>query len=160
MGSASADTDPGLSLIDTHEGPDPIEHRAQAALRELAMRSQFAATPAGHGWRLVVPVRVERTQAVYLGFAGCDADERAILSLASVVGPANHRDLRHLLMLNARVVEGHFAIKVLRGEEYFVVMHNLAADTVANTDAARLVRRVAETADQLEDRLSRGQDLY
>ena len=48
----------------------------------------------------------------------------------------------------------------LRGEEYFVVIENLAVDMLNSIDAARLVRRVAEVADGLEDRLSRGRDLY
>ena len=49
---------------------------------------------------------------------------------------------------------------MLRGEEYFVVIDNLAVDMLKSIDAARLVRRVAEVADGLEDRLSRGRDLY
>jgi hypothetical protein len=49
---------------------------------------------------------------------------------------------------------------VLRGEEYFVVIQNLTAVSVADLDAAGLVRRMAEAADVLEDRLSRGRDLY
>ena len=48
------------------------------------------------------------------------------MSLVSVCGPVNDRDCRMLLKLNARVVEGNFAIRVLRGEEYFVVIENLA----------------------------------
>ena len=84
----------------------------------------------------------------------------AILSLVSVCGPANDRDARILLKLNARSVEGHFAIRVLRGEEYFVVIENLPADSAARLDASGLVRRIAEAADGLEDRLSRGLDLY
>jgi hypothetical protein len=57
-------------------------------------------------------------------------------------------------------VEGHLAIRVLRGEEYFVVIQNIAADTVASLDARGLVRRIAELADGIEDRLSRGGDIY
>jgi len=64
------------------------------------------------------------------------------------------------LKLNARFVEGHFAIRVLRGEEYFVVIENLPVDALQSIDARSLVRRVAELADGLEDRLSRGRDLY
>jgi hypothetical protein len=67
---------------------------------------------------------------------------------------------RTLLKLNARAVAGHFAIKVLRGEEYFVVIHNVAAEAVAYLDLAGQVRRIAQSADGLEDRLSRGRDLY
>ncbi len=65
-----------------------------------------------------------------------------------------------LLKLNARSVEGHFAIRVLRGEEYFVVIENLTADSLPSVDARGLFRRVAELADGLEDRLSRGADIY
>jgi len=80
--------------------------------------------------------------------------------MVSVCGPVNDRDCRTLLKLNARIVEGHFAIKVLRGEEYFVVIENLPAESADLLDAAGLVRRIAEIADGLEDRLSRGLDLY
>ena len=78
----------------------------------------------------------------------------------SVCGPVNDRDCRNLLRLNARIVEGHFAVRVLRGEEYFVVIENLAADALESIDAHGLVRRMAELADGLEDRLSRGRDMY
>jgi hypothetical protein len=63
------------------------------------------------------------------------------------------------LETNARSVLRR-ASKVLRGEEYFVVIHNLIAETVEQYDASGLVRRIAEAADGLEDRLSRGLDLY
>jgi hypothetical protein len=65
-----------------------------------------------------------------------------------------------LLKLNARTVEGHFAIKVLRGEEYFVFVRNITAEAATQLDPGGLVRRIAEAADGLEDRLSRGRDLY
>ena len=53
------------------------------------------------------------------------------MGLVSVCGPVNDRDCRTLLKLNARIVDGHFAVRVLRGEEYFVVIENLAVDTIA-----------------------------
>ena len=82
------------------------------------------------------------------------------MSLVSVCAPVDDRHSRNLLKMNSRLVEGHFAIKNLRGEDYFVVIENLAVDNADQVDAASLVRRVAETADGLEDRLSRGLDLY
>ena len=107
-----------------------------------------------------VPLPLDRRQAVYIGLAGTDPEGRAILSIVSVCGPANDRDLRGLLKLNGRSVEGHFAIKVLRGEEYFVVTRTLAAESVAGLDAAALIRRIAAAADGLEDRLTRGRDIF
>jgi hypothetical protein len=103
---------------------------------------------------------MDRQQAVYAGYGGTDAEGRTIVALVSVCGPATDRDARALLKLNARIVDGHFAIKTLRGEDYFVVIQNLPAAHADQVDARGLVRRIAEAADELEDRLSQGRDLY
>jgi hypothetical protein len=161
MGSAQPDAEAGSdALLGTYEAPEPADPDTDRLIRDLVARSGYDATPARHGWRLVVPLQLDRRQAVYIGYAGTDPEGRAILALVSVCGPATDRDARLLLKHNARAVEGHFAIKVLRGEEYFVVIHNLAAAAAADLDAAGLVRRIALIADSLEDRLSRGRDLY
>jgi hypothetical protein len=65
-----------------------------------------------------------------------------------------------LLQLNARMVEGHFAIKILRGEEYFVVIQNMPVEAALPMDIAGLIQRIARTADGLEDKLTRGRDLF
>lgn len=160
LGSAPPDAVAGLDALGPYEAPEPADPDTSRLLRELAQRAGFDARPAGHGWRLDVPLRLDRRQAVYVGYAGTDPEGRSILSLVSVCGPANDRDGRKLLKLNARTVEGHFAIRVLRGEEYFVVIENLTADSVERLDPSPLIRRIAETADGLEDRLTRGLDLY
>jgi hypothetical protein len=137
--------------------PRPDSSRA---LRNWVGGSGLQVTPSSHGYRVVVPLPLDRKQAVYAGLAGHDAQGRSIIALVSICGPANDRDARALLKLNARAVEGHFAIRVLRGEEYFVVIQNFHADHLEGADPADLVRRIAERADGLEDRLSRGLDLY
>jgi hypothetical protein len=160
MGAAQADADAGLDALGPYEAPEPVDLDLGGLVRDLVARAGYEAAPAGHGWRLVVPLNLDRRQAVYVGYAGQDPEGRALLGFVSVCGPANDRDTRILLKLNARTVEGHFAIKVLRGEEYFVVIHNLAAEAVMHFDPCGLIRRIAEAADGLEDRLSRGRDLY
>ena len=160
LGAAMPDAEAGLDALGMYEAPELADLDTDHLLRELVVGSGFEAEPSGHGWRLVVPLILDRTQAVYVGHAGTDGEGRSIVGLVSVCGPANDRDTRILLKLNARAVDGHFAIKVLRGEEYFVYLENLPADTVAGRDAAGLVRRIAQAADGLEDRLSRGRDLY
>lgn len=160
LGSGQPDSEAGSDALGPYEAPEPADPDVNRLIRELAARSGFDAAPSGHGWRMVVPLELDRRQAVYVGHAGVDTEGRAILSLVSVCGPANDRDNRILLKLNARSVEGHFAIKVLRGEEYFVVIQNLTAASVPTLDATVLVRRMAEAADVLEDRLTRGRDLY
>lgn len=160
LGAAQPDAEAGSDALDPYEPPDPADPDTEHLTHDLVHRSGYEATPSGHGWRLVVPLHLDRKQAVYVGYAGTDPEQRAILGLVSVSGPASERDARQLLKLNAKTVEGHFAIKVLRGEEYFVFARNVPAELVAQLDAPGLVRRIAEAADSLEDRLSRGRDLY
>jgi hypothetical protein len=160
LGSAQADVEAGADALGPYEAPEPADPDTSRLMRQLVERSGYEAGPSSHGWRMIVPLHLDRRQAVYLGHAGTDPEGRAILSLVSVCSPANDRDARILLKLNARTVEGHFAIRVLRGEEYFVVIENVPAEAIDRFDAPGLIRRIAETADGLEDRLSRGRDLY
>ena len=160
LGSMRPDAGAGSDALGPYEHPEPADPDAGRALRDLVTRSGFDASASGHGWRMIVPLHLDRHQAVFAGYAGIDAEGRAIVSLVSVCGPASDRDARALLRLNARIVDGHFAIKNLRGEDYFVVIRNLPAEHAAQADANGLVRRIAEAADDLEDRLSRGRDLY
>src|SRR3954471_23460791 len=143
LGAVLADAEAGFDALGPYEAPEPADPDTFRLIRELVARSGFEASPSSHGWRMIVPLQLDRRQAVYVGYAGTDPEGRSILTLVSVCGPANDRDTRILLKLNARSVEGHFAIKVLRGEEYFVVIENLASDSAAQLDAGALVRRIA-----------------
>jgi len=160
LGAATPDAEAGSDALGPYEAPEPADADTDHLIRELVVQSGFDATPSGFGWRLDVPLHLDRRQAVYVGYAGTDREGRPILALVSVCGPANDRDNRDLLKLNARTVEGHFAVKMLRGEEYFVYIQNVAAEASAHLDAPGLVKRIALEADRLEDRLSRGRDLY
>jgi hypothetical protein len=160
LGAVAADAGAVSDALEPYELPEPADIDAMPRVHNFVRRMGYDATLSGHGWRVVVPLRLDRQQAVYVGPAGTDAEGRAILSIVSVCGPANDRDCRTLLKLNARRVDGHFAIRVLRGEEYFVVMEILLLESVDAIDPAGIVRRVAELADGLEDRLSRGADIY
>ena len=160
MGSMQPDAGASSDALEPYECPEPADPDVTRLIAEFVKRTCHEANPFARGWQLVVPLRLDRKQAVYVGTAGTDAEGRAIMGLVSVCGPVNDRDCRTLLKLNARIVDGHFAVRVLRGEEYFVVIENLAVDTIQSIDAPKLVRRVAELADGLEDRLSRGRDIY
>jgi hypothetical protein len=127
---------------------------------QFAVSSGFEASPSGAGWRMVVPLRTGRQQAVYIGPMGSDSEGRTLAGLVSLCSPAMDRDARTLLRFNMRATEGHFAIRQLRGEEYFVLCRLVAADELERLDAAHIVQRMAEIADRFEDRLSRGADLY
>jgi hypothetical protein len=160
LGATEADADAATEALGPYEAPEASDPDIRRALRQLVDRAGYDASPAGHGWRLDVPLRLDRKQAVYLGHVGTDAENQPILAFVSVCGPANVRDARSLLLMNARSVEGYFAIRVLRGEEYFVVMRALRVDHASTIDPHSVIRRIAEMADGLEDRLSRGRDIY
>ncbi len=160
LGAVQADAGAGSDALGPYEVPEPADPDVARLIVDFVRRGGYDANPSGQGWQLVVPLRLDRKQAVYVGPAGTDAEGRTILGLVSVCGPVNERDCRSLLKLNARIVEGHFAIRVLRGEEYFVVIENIPAEMLKSTDSNGLIRRVAELADGLEERLSRGGDIY
>lgn len=160
LGKGRPDAVAGLDAIEPQEIPEPADPDVARLVDQFARSSGYEATPTRRGWRLVVPLRLDRRQAVYIGPAGTDSEGRSIVSLVSVCGPVDERDCRGVLKLNSRIVEGRFAVRVLRGEEYFVVIENVAADSLARLSASNLVRRVAQSADGLEDRLSRGADVY
>ncbi len=160
LGAVLADAGAANDALGPYEQPDPADPDVARLIRDFVRRGGYELTPSGQGWQAVVPLRLDRRQAVYLGPAGTDAEGRSFLTLVSVCGTVNDRDCRTLLKLNARIVEGHFAIRVLRGEEYFVVIDNLPAETLPSIDAPGVIRRIAELADSLEDRLSRGADVY
>ena len=160
LGGVQADAGTGAEALGTYEAPEPADPDVERLIRDFVARSCFDVVTSGRGWPLTVPSRLDRKQAVYVGPAGTDAEGAALLSLVSICGPANDRDCRILLKHNARMTDGHFAIRVLRGEEYFVVIENLPVESAAATNAQAMIRRIAEMADGLEDRLSRGRDLY
>ncbi len=160
LGAAEPEAGAWVDALGPYEVPEPADPDVSRQVRDFLTRVGYDAKPSGSNWRVDVLLPMGRKQAVYLGEAGVDADSRSIVSLVSISGTATDRDPRILLKLNARTVEGHFAIKVLRGEEYFVVIRNLTVEDLAQVDARKVVTRIAETADNLEDRLTRGRDLF
>lgn len=160
LGAVQPDAGAGLEALGPYEAPEPADPDVERLIRDFVARCGCDVFLSQHGWRVTVAARLDRKQAVYIGPAGTDAEGRALMSLVSICGPANDRDCRILLKLNARMTDGHFAIRVLRGEEYFVVVENLSVEHSSAIDPANLVRRIATLADGLEDRLTRGRDLY
>jgi hypothetical protein len=160
LGAPEADASAVHDVFGASESPEPGELPIDRALHELAARSGFEAQPFGSGWCLSVELPLDRRQAVFLGPAHIDAAGRTLLGLVSVCGPANERDTRTLLKLNARMADAHFAIRVLRGEEYFVVIQHIGLDQAGAIDIERLVESMARLADGLEDRLTRGRDRF
>ena len=160
IGGVQPDADAGADALGPYEAPEPADPDIDRAIRDFLARSGGPLAPAGRGWRTTVGLHLDRKQAVYVGPAGVDAEGRSLVGFVSVCGPAVERDCRILLKLNARMIDGCFAIRVLRGEEYFVFVENLPVDLLPLLSPADVLRRIASAADGLEDRLSRGRDIY
>src|SRR4051794_853894 len=84
LGAAQADIEAGADALGPYEAPEPADLDTTRLMRQLVERSGFEACPSSHGWRMIVPLHLDRKQAVYLGHAGTDPDGRSILSLVSV----------------------------------------------------------------------------
>ncbi|AMV38564.1 hypothetical protein [Planctomyces sp. SH-PL62] len=161
IGGAQPDADAGSDALGPYETPEPTDPDVGRAIQQFLTRSGAPLSPSGRGWRTTVLLGgLDRRQAVYIGPGGIDAEGRSLVAFVSVCGPVVERDCRNLLKLNARTTDGCFAIRVLRGEEYFVFVENLPVDSLASLDAGDLLRRIAAAADGLEGRLSRGGDIY
>lgn len=162
LGVAQPDAGAALDALGPYEAPETDDSASMTLVRNLAQTSGFEAAPFDHGWRVLVPLHLDRRQAVYLApVSGEQAAQSPAALLVSVCGPATDRDARSLLKLNNRPIPGHFAIRVLRGEEYFVFLHTLhAAADPPPEESGALIRRLAAEADGLEDRLTRGRDIF
>ena len=160
LGAAEADAGAWMDLLGPDDGPESANPEVARLVRDFVSRAGADVRSVGSNWRLDVLLPMGRKQAVFVGEAGIRTEGVSIVTLVSISGTANDRDPRLLLKWNARTVEAHFAIQVLRGEEYFVVICNQPADELAGLDARSLIFRIAETADNLEDRLTRGRDLF
>src|SRR5829696_4512363 len=77
MGSAQPDAEAGGDALSPYEAPEPDDADVVGAIRDLVDRAGYDAEPARHGWRLVVPLHLDRRQAVYVGYAGNDPEGRS-----------------------------------------------------------------------------------
>ena len=132
LGGVQADAGAGAEALGTYEAPEPADPDVERLIRDFVACSGFdvvpvqprlAARPSPRGSTASRPSTSARPGPTPKG--------RALLALVSICGPANDRDCRILLKLNARMTDGHFAIRVLRGEEYFVVIENVPVETAA-----------------------------
>ena len=93
------DAEAGNDALGPYEAPEPADPDTHRLIRELVARSGFEAGPSSHGWRMIVPLQLDRKQAVYVGPTGADLDGRAVVSLVSVCGTATvTRPLLAILM--------------------------------------------------------------
>ena len=64
LGSAQPDAEAGADALGPYEAPEPADPDTTRLVRQLVEQSGFEASPAGHGWQVVVPLQLDRHQAV------------------------------------------------------------------------------------------------
>ena len=94
LGALQPDAEAAYDALEPYEAPEPADPDVARLIIDFVKRTGHDANSSGRGWQIVVPMRLDRKQAVYVGPAGTDAEGRAILSLVSVCGPVNDRDCR------------------------------------------------------------------
>ena len=94
LGALQPDAEAAYDALEPYEAPEPADPDVARLIVDFVKQTGYDANSSGRGWQIVVPMRLDRKQAVYVGPAGTDAEGRAILSLVSVCGPVNDRDCR------------------------------------------------------------------
>src|SRR5690606_14914559 len=83
LGSAEPDAEAAQEALGPYEVPDPADPDTSRVIREFVAEAGVEAHPAGHGYKLVVPMPPDRHQAVYVGYVGTDPSGRPIIALVS-----------------------------------------------------------------------------
>jgi hypothetical protein len=115
-------------------------------------------TRAGHV--VVVPLADDRRQKVHVLFAGRDDEGHDVVSFLSICGPADDRRAMTLLRFNSKLTYAAFAVRSIKGEDYFVVTANQLAATADAEEIRKTLSEVAKRADAVEKKLSSGKDVY
>ena len=74
LGALQPDAGAGNDALEPYEMPEPADPDVARLIQEFVKRTRHDANPSGRGWQLVVPLRLDRKQAVYVGPAGTDAE--------------------------------------------------------------------------------------
>ncbi|MCB9852350.1 MAG: hypothetical protein H6819_04580 [Phycisphaerales bacterium] len=154
--------DDAAEAADLTPNPRPELMRAETAalLRRVAHESGYACVDTKAGIRVTIPIGVERKQRVHVTFSGQDDEGHDMISFITVCGEYDAKHNQRLLHLNDRMMFGAFAIKTIKGKEYFVVCANQLAETADIAEIRKILFGVARSADRIEDRLSGGKDIF
>lgn len=139
--------------------PEIMRAETSALLLRVAKESGYKCIDTKAGIRVTVPMG-ERKQRVHVAFNGQDDEGHDVISFISVCGEYNAKHNQRLLHFNARMTYGAFAIKTIKGKEYFVVCANQLAETADLAEIRKILFEVARCADRIEERISGGKDVF
>jgi hypothetical protein len=111
------------------------------------------------GWRLTLPTRNDRKQAIHVLVDDKD-QAKCTLCFLSICGSASSDNAMALLEWNSRLTGCAFAVRTINDERMFVLTANLPVHMLDAALLAETAQRIAKRADQVENKLSLGADKY
>lgn len=158
-GSSLASDDTDVADLTPNPRPEIMKAETNALLRRVAHESGYKCADTRAGIRVTIPIG-DRKQRVHVAFNGQDEDGHDIISFLSICGEYDGKHNQRLLHFNARMTYGAFAVKTIKGKEYFVVCANQLAETADLEEIRKILFEVGRCADRIEHRLSGGKDVF
>lgn len=154
--------EPDATAADLTPNPSPEVMRAEteALLKRVAHESGEKCETTQAGIRVTVSLGGDRRQRVHVTFNGRDDDGHDIISFLSICGEYDAKHTEKLMRMNAKMPYGAFAVRTIKGKEYFVVTANQIASTADIAEVRKLLFEVARRADGIEEKLSGGKDIF
>lgn len=126
-------------------------------LRQVASQAGFEEVKStSNGLSVRLPTEGDRTQQVHVFFDGKDDQGQDVITFLSICAPVDDRAAMTLLRANSGIFYGSYAVRKIKGQEYFVVTSSQLAPTADSAEIKSIIRSVALRADRLEKKLSGG----
>lgn len=140
--------------------PEIAQAETEALLKRVAHEAGIECRETGAGYRVTISLGGDRKQRVHVTFNGRDEDGHDIISFLSVCGEFDPKHAENLLRVNNKMLFGAFAIRTIKGKDYYVVTANQLAHTADLDEIKKTLFEVARRADGVEERIGGGKDVF
>jgi len=139
-----------LPLFETRELMDAISRKLRRPYRKLA-----------NGYMFQLSLPGGRRQSVLMNFTGKDADDSDLIKFLTICAPAGDGALNHdlFLRMNPQLSYGAIGIITIGGKDFYVLTNTQLAATADHEELIKSIVHLARVGDELEDRLTGGQDV-
>ena len=134
----------------------PAAHDPKTLVRAVVTSAGWRVEESGENWQVTIPISALRKQAVSVSFDRKDEEGHALISFASICGPASEKNAMALLRYNTKMLHGAFAVQTTPSGEVIVVQANQLADTADSLEITRVMTAIAWQADKVEEKLGGG----
>ena len=144
-------------------GPDfgdlaPVTTDPKAMVRSVATAAGYTIEESGETLRITIPLSTLRKQLVNVEFGKTDKSGHSMVNYWSICGPVSEKNAMSLLRYNTKMLHGAFAVREVNGTELVALQANQLAETLDPLEISRVLSAVAWQADQVEQKLSGGDE--